>query len=95
MGRTPDIQSGSLVLLQECLAALGFAEEDAKNLVAPLKEARRYRTKVKGHASDREGLDIKKQVLNKYREFMHHFRTLCQRCDESIRSIAEAFKQMK
>lgn len=90
MGREPDGSFASLRLVEQCLVALGFAEDDAKKLVAPLKEVHDLRSKVKGHASGKDGAAIKKQILKKYGGYKDHFRTLCRRCDESIRAIAEA-----
>jgi hypothetical protein len=91
LGRTPDVKLRSLRLVEECLLALGFAEDDAKKLVLPLTEAHDLRCKVKGHASGKEGVALKKQVLRDHGSYKNHFRALCRRCDESIRGIAEAF----
>jgi hypothetical protein len=94
LGRTPDPTFRSLRLVEECLIAVGFAEEDAKNLVAPLKETHDLRSKAKGHASGAEAAAIKRQILNEHGEYKRYFRLLCQRCDESIRAIAEAFQKI-
>ena len=94
MGRSPEVHFGSLRLVEECLVALGFAEDDAKNVVAPIKEAHDLRSKVKGHASGKEGAAIKKQILKDHGGYKDHFHALCQRCDESIRAISEAFRKI-
>ncbi len=73
---------------------LGFVEEDAKKIIAPLREAHDLRSKVKGHASGKDGAALKKQILNDHGSYKEHFRALCQRCDESIRGITEAFNGM-
>jgi len=92
LGRTPDVRFASLRLMEECLSALGFQEDGAKKIVAPLREVHDLRSKVKGHASGNEGAALKKQILKEYGSFKEHFRNLCQRCDESIRALMEVFK---
>lgn len=94
LGRTPDVSFASLKLVEECLLALGFAEDQAKAVVAPLKETHDLRSKVKGHASGKDGAAIKKQVLNDHGTYKEHFHNLCRRCDESVRVIEEAFKTL-
>lgn len=93
LGRKPEVSFGSLRLLEECLMGLGFADEDAKRLGAPLREVHELRSKVKGHASGKDGAALKKQILKDHGSYKEHFRALCQRCDESMRSIREAFAE--
>jgi hypothetical protein len=92
LGRTPDINFASLRLVEECLVGLSFEGDDAKKILAPLKTAHDLRSKVKGHASGKDGAAAKKQVLKDHGTYKKHFHALCQTCDESIRAIAEAFK---
>ena len=94
LGRTLDISFASLRLVEECLLASGFAEDNARNAVASLREAHDLRSKVKGHASGKDGSAIKKQILKDHGSYKGHFQALCQRCDESMRAIAEALKGM-
>jgi hypothetical protein len=93
LGRTPDIRFRSLKLVEECLLALGFEEDHASAVVAPLREAHDLRSKVKGHASGKDG-GVRKQIFKTHGTYKDHFHTLCQRCDESIRVIAEAFTKL-
>jgi hypothetical protein len=93
-GRTPDISFASLKLVEECLLSVGFAEDHAKSVVAPLREVHDLRSKVKGHASGKDGATLKKQILKDHSTYKEHFRTLCQRCDESVRDLEEAFKKL-
>jgi hypothetical protein len=95
LGRTPDVKFQSLKLIEECLRALGFADDHARAIVEPLKETRELRNKVKGHASGADGITVKKQLLKEHGSYKNHFRALCGKCDESIRAIAEALKQLK
>jgi hypothetical protein len=94
LGRTPEISFASLRLVEECLLAVGFEEDHARSVVAPLKEAHDLRSRVKGHASGDHGAAIKKQILKDHGTFKKHFHALCQKCDESVRGIAEAFKKL-
>jgi hypothetical protein len=94
LGRTPDVSFRSLRLVEECLVALGFAEDHSRSVVAPLREAHDLRSKVKGHASGKDGAAIKKQILKDHGTYKEHFHAICQKCDESIRVIAEAFRKV-
>jgi hypothetical protein len=80
--------------MEECLLALGFAYDHAKAVVVPLRDAHDIRSKVRGHATGKEAAAIKKQVLKDHGTYKTHFHTLCRRCDESIRVIAETFRKL-
>jgi hypothetical protein len=80
--------------MEECLIALGFAEEDAKRVMSPFKEAHALRSKVKGHASGKDAVAIRGQILADHGSYKEHFRSLCGRCDESLRSLAQAFTKV-
>lgn len=93
LGRNPDPKFASLALVEECLIALGFAEDDARRIVAPLRRTHDLRTKQKGHASGKESVaKIRQEALAEHGTYRDHFRALCGECDESIRAIAGAFK---
>jgi hypothetical protein len=70
---------------------IGFAEEDARSMAAPLKELHGLRSKVKGHATGEDAAAIRKRILREHRSYKAHFQHLCRRCDESIRTMTEAF----
>ena len=89
-GRKPDVNFGTLKLIEECLLGLGFEPGDASVTVAPLKEVHELRNKMKGHASGSEATAIKKKVLKEHSTLGAHFRELCRKCDESIRVIDTA-----
>jgi hypothetical protein len=94
LGRTPQMTDGSLKLVSECLVGLGVAASDAHDIVAPLKETHDLRSKLKGHASGTEGAALKQQILKAHGSYAKHFHALCQRCDESLRVLGDAFKNM-
>lgn len=94
LGRIPDPQFRSLKLVEECLVALGFDEDDAKKAVAPLRTTHDLRSKLKGHASGEDALAIKRKALTDYATYNKHFHVLCAECDEAIRTIKEAFKKL-
>ncbi len=94
LGRNADPKFGSLKLLEECLIGAGFAEEDAKKVIAPLRAAHDLRSKLKGHASGKEAVAIKKQVLKDHISYQMHFRSLATACDEAVRAVAEEFAKM-
>lgn len=92
LGRKPGSTVRSLKLLEECLITLGFEEGQSQNIVAPLRELHNLRSKVKGHASGNEARSIRKKVLVDHGTYRQHFRTLCARCDESLRTVVRAFQ---
>jgi hypothetical protein len=93
LGRNPDPKFASLALVEECLIALGFAEDDARRIVAPLRKTHDLRSKLKGHASGKESVaKIRQEALAEHGTYRDHFRVLCGECDKSIRAIARAFK---
>jgi hypothetical protein len=94
LGRTPDASLASLSLIEECLNGLGYAEEDAQKIVAPLKNAHSLRTKLKGHASGDEALAIRKQALAEYGSYKKHFQVLAEEIDQSIRAVADTFEKL-
>jgi len=95
LGRVPAVQAGSLTLVEECLSGLGFEDTRAKEIVKPLKELHFLRSKVKGHASGHEAVKIKRDLLAKRGSYKQQFYALCGECEESLRTINEAFAAFK
>lgn len=91
-GTKPDPKFGSLKLTELCLVAAGCEPDQAIVITAPLKELHGLRTKLKGHASGGEALEIRKQMLLQHGSLAAHFRDLCRRCDESFRKIGRIFQ---
>jgi hypothetical protein len=92
LGRCPDATFGSLKLVEECLIAIQFSDEDARSIVSPLRTLHELRSKLRGHASGKDTVTmIRKQALTTYQTYRKHFRALCGQCDESLRRIANAF----
>ena len=92
LGRKPDPRFMSLKLIEECLIGLGYEEEHARRITAPLHNLHYLRSKVKGHASGEDATTIKRDALVKHKTYGKHFQALCAECDEAVRSISEAFK---
>jgi hypothetical protein len=95
LGRSPDAKFQSLKLIEECLMALGFEEIDARNLTAPMHKLHWLRSKLKGHASGDEAVEIRRQALAEHGSYGKNFRALCSDCDEGLRTIVEQFKKWK
>jgi hypothetical protein len=91
LGRSPDAKLRSLKLLEECLVGLGFEEEGARQITAPLHDAHNYRSQLKGHATGGDASRMRAAVLSKHGTYRKHFEALCAACDESMRAIGEAF----
>jgi hypothetical protein len=92
LGRTPDVKLRSLKLIEECLMALGFDEDHARNLTAPLHRLHGLR-KLKAHASGEEAIETRRQILLQHKSYKDHFRALCAECDEALRTIQEIFEK--
>jgi hypothetical protein len=95
LGRTPDQKFMSLKLVEECLMALGYEEERARAITAPLHMLHFLRSRLKGHASEDDAADIKRRSLSEHRTYTTHFRKLAADCDEAMRAIREAFKDFR
>jgi hypothetical protein len=91
LGRSPDTKLRSLKLVEECLVGLGFEQEHARQITAPLYNAHNYRSQLKGHATGGEASKIRAAVLSKHGTYRKHFEALCAACDQSMRAIGEAF----
>lgn len=94
LGRSPESALRSLKLTEECLIGLGLTEENARRITAPFHQLHHLRSKVKGHAAGGDALEIRRQVLTEHQSYKEHFRDLCSKVDESLRSIAKEFKRM-
>lgn len=91
-GRQVDTKMRSLKLIEEWLVGLGYEEDGAKSMVAPLRNLHNLRSKIKGHASGQEAVNIKKQVLQTHGSYRKHFENLCAECDSAFRDIHAALK---
>lgn len=94
LGRPPDPKFQSLKLTEECLKGIGFEEDHARRITAPLHKAHWLRSKLKGHAAGNEATTIRQEAIANYGTYGKHFRALCAECDEALRAIAEAFKRL-
>ncbi len=84
---------GSLRIVEECLSA-SVGAEDAKDVVAPLRELHHFRSKVKGHATpERKALEIAAQ--RDYGSLRGHFTDLAQRCADAFEKIASSLRALK
>jgi hypothetical protein len=81
-------------LLEECLEGLGFDQERAKQISAPLRELQHLRSKLGGtHASGADAKALRQTALDEHGTFQRHFSNLCGRCAESFDIIrAEIIK---
>jgi hypothetical protein len=81
---------GSLKLVEQCLIGLGWDEEAAREVTAPLHELHYIRSKVKAHDAGAEVATIRRNVLKELGSFVKHSRSLCTRCDDAMTTIARA-----
>ena len=93
LGRKPDAALGSLKLVEECLMGLGWDEERAREVTAPMHRLHYCRSKVKAHSKGKEESQLRKAVLREHRSYGQHFRALCTDCDAALRTIHDALSQ--
>jgi len=92
LGRSPDAQSRSLKLLEECLVGLDFEEDHARTIVAPLRELHDLRSKLKGHASGNTAQTLKTEAIKNHGNYRDHYTHLVTACDEAVKTLIEAFQ---
>lgn len=90
LGRSPDPKLRSLKLVEECLVGIGYEEDHAREITAPLHRLHERRSKVKGHASGEEATEIKRKTLSTYTTYRKHFESIRAECDEAVRAIGQA-----
>ncbi len=92
LGCNPKDQDGALKLLEAILAALGFEEKHAKEIMTPFHVVHKLRL-IKAHTSGAEAESERKNALREHGSFKKHFEKICGDCDESVRIITEALKK--
>lgn len=91
LGQKPSATMRQLRLLEICLVGLGFEEEHAYDLMSPFHELHNLRSLVRGHRWGSDAASESKRVLKEFGEYKIHFKSLCQRCDESLKLIVAGF----
>jgi len=93
-GRSPDHKNRSLKLIEECLIGLGFEEEHAREITAPLHITHDLRSILKGHITGETAEKIRSEAIEDFGSYSSHFEDLCRRCDESMEIIIDAFTKV-
>ena len=93
LGRSPDTKFGSIKLVEECLIGMGWEEERAKEVTAPLRRLHNYRSKCRAHSHGNEANQMRKKVLSEHRRYGQHFKVLSSECDEALRAISTTLGQ--
>lgn len=88
-GITFDKEWKSIKLIDELLSGLGIAATLRSEIVEPLKELHKFRSKLSGHLAGDEARKIRKSVLTTHRDYRVHFRQLCTACQSAIVNIAQ------
>ena len=86
-----------LKLLEQCLVGSGMQASVAAETMAPLHELHNFRSIFKGHATGNAKMKqaIEKELLKKHKLHRLHFRSLCEDCDKSLRSICAVFSAVQ
>ncbi len=92
LGCNPDARLRSLKLLEAILAALGFEEEHAREIMTPLYVVHKLRS-IEAHTSGAGAEMERKKALEEHGSFKKHFEKICGDCDESVKIITDAIKK--
>ena len=76
--------------MEECLIALGVDANHAIEIIAPFRELRECRNKLKGHASGEAARELQSKALTEHGSYRNHFIAICTRCDASLSEISTA-----
>lgn len=93
LGEAPDARLRQLKLIECCLQRLDFEEEHAHEIMTPFHDLHNLRSLVKGHRTGSDAEAAAKSALTEFESYRNHFRDLCQRLDESLAIISEAFEE--
>ena len=94
--RAPEQEYRSLKLLEECLVGLGFEEDHARSIVAPLRKVHDLRSKLRGHASGEEtARKLKREAFAEHGSYLNHYKNLVAECDESMETLVKAFQDSR
>jgi hypothetical protein len=88
-GRTFDKQWGTLKLLQDVLIAGGLDEDEAADIMIPLRSTHELRSKTKGHAAESEKAALVKKAKTDHGSLPAHFRALVTSIQESFDRLIE------
>lgn len=89
MGREFDKPWGSLKLLQEVLIGAGLDDDDATEIMAPLRRVHELRSKAKGHAAETEKRGLVKLAKSEHGSLPAHFRALASDVQVSFDRLVE------
>jgi hypothetical protein len=95
LGRKPDIKLRELKLAEECLIGLGFEPDHAYKIMSPFHVLHNLRSVLKAHPTGEEATAIRKQALKEFGTVTKHYTDICKKCDESLTTIIEAFRNLK
>ena len=92
LGRKSVDRLRSLKLVEECLIALGFESERAKDIMSPWHEVHNLRSELKGHASN--STHENERVARKSDgSLCKHFVNLCDKLIDSLAVVSKAFNK--
>ena len=92
LGCAPEPNYGSLKLLEKCLIGLGFEEDYAHSIVAPLQELHYLRSNLGTHALGETAQKLKAEAFAEHGSYRNHYKNVATRCDETMQILVEAFQ---
>ena len=95
LGRTPEPNYSSLKLLEEYLIGLDFEEDRACSIIAPLRELRYLRNKLKSHAPGETAQRLKAEAFAEHGSYRNHYKNLATQCDETMQILIEALQDSR
>ena len=87
-----EVQWGSLKLLEGVLKAIGSSDEQAKEIVTPLRELHELRNILKGHGAVDKRRKVEQQAIKDFKTLRAHFIDLAERCNDSLIQVRNALE---
>ncbi|PCI64153.1 MAG: hypothetical protein COB38_13000 [Gammaproteobacteria bacterium] len=94
LGCKPDDRLRALKLLEIILVAIDFNQDHAREIMTPFHVVHNLRSLLKGHTSGTEAEKERKKALKEHGNFRKHFEKISADCDETIKIIGKALKEI-
>jgi hypothetical protein len=93
LGVEPEADWRAFKLLEECLAARGSGQVDAKGVINVFRRLRELRNHLKGHASSERKREMEKAAIVEFGSFRAHFESTVARIHDALQTVVSSLAQ--